>query len=473
MWKLSPTVKWFWQRGLRKASCRKRRYSPMSKYSPVATPDDLGAWLMSLRQDFRASPGPSPGNVRERWTREIYGRIPFALFEKSGPGGAYWRMCQACLPGLTDISDRYSKTWPKRGLMFNGRCWELPTLERPTAEKGSGLWRTPSSSDGEGGVMEMRPGAAGKYKLRDQVQEINHRYWPTPRAQDGPHGPARGSLGDAVRWATPKSTVSGPDYARRNRAGSGGDDLATQCGGTLNPTWVELLMGWPENWTCIGPISHVKYCQWLMGNCHAEKTRINEVLRVLRCGHAAEEVSRTVGRPVCIREATVLLADVCQHANRPDQARVFMACAEIFETEVRGLRVQSGIAGSPRRPEYQEQRSGEHSDTMQTLSRLLAHYGPEAWKDGSWENGIPRIESGVASRVDRLKALGNGQVPAMVERVWQLMTERIRCPSCWSPRGGSKRNCLSVWRCRRCKLRVTTGDERKRNEKYCCHPGRA
>ena len=28
-------------------------------------------------------------------------------------------------------------------------------------------WRTPSSSDGEGGVMEMREGCAGKYKLRD------------------------------------------------------------------------------------------------------------------------------------------------------------------------------------------------------------------------------------------------------------------------------------------------------------------
>ena len=50
-------------------------------------------------------------------------------------------------------------------------------------------------------------------------------------------------------WPTPKSSPSGPDYARRNREGSGGDDLATQIGGQLNPMWVEWLMGFPLGWT--------------------------------------------------------------------------------------------------------------------------------------------------------------------------------------------------------------------------------
>lgn len=35
------------------------------------------------------------------------------------------------------------------------------------------VWRTPSSSDGEGGVMEMREGCAGKYKLRDHAANGN------------------------------------------------------------------------------------------------------------------------------------------------------------------------------------------------------------------------------------------------------------------------------------------------------------
>jgi len=84
-------------------------------------------------------------------------------------------------------------------------------------------------------------------------------------------------------WPTPKSSASGPDYARMDREGSGGDDLATAvarkflptptlscatggqtsrggerkgepllagiAGGPLNPTWVEWLMGFPLGWT--------------------------------------------------------------------------------------------------------------------------------------------------------------------------------------------------------------------------------
>jgi hypothetical protein len=88
-------------------------------------------------------------------------------------------------------------------------------------------------------------------------------------------------------WPTPKSEPSGPDYARANREGSCGDDLATavarllptpsardwksgkaspetmaknamplnemiettSAGGSLNPTFVEYLMGYPLGWT--------------------------------------------------------------------------------------------------------------------------------------------------------------------------------------------------------------------------------
>ena len=69
-----------------------------------------------------------------------------------------------------------------------------------------GSWRTPSSSDGEGGVMEMREGCAGKYKLRDHV---NH-------------------------------------------------NISLQSKAKLNPRWVETLMGLPIGWTmpsCTRPVT--------------------------------------------------------------------------------------------------------------------------------------------------------------------------------------------------------------------------
>jgi DNA (cytosine-5)-methyltransferase 1 len=41
----------------------------------------------------------------------------------------------------------------------------------------------------------------------------------------------------------------------------------------------------------------------------------------------------------------------------------------------------------------------------------------------STEPNVGRVAHGVASRVDRLKALGNGQVPRVVETAWEILTE--------------------------------------------------
>jgi hypothetical protein len=47
--------------------------------------------------------------------------------------------------------------------------------------------------------------------------------------------------------------------------------------------------------------------------------------------------------------------------------------------------------------------------------------GTEPWGP-DWEDGIMRVADGVVARVDRLRALGNGQVPLCAARAWQLLT---------------------------------------------------
>ena len=42
------------------------------------------------------------------------------------------------------------------------------------------------------------------------------------------------------------------------------------------------------------------------------------------------------------------------------------------------------------------------------------------WAEG-WEDGVPRVGKGVANRVSRLKAIGNGQVPLSAATAWQIL----------------------------------------------------
>jgi len=56
-----------------------------------------------------------------------------------------------------------------------------------------------------------------------------------------------------------------------------------------------------------------------------------------------------------------------------------------------------------------------------TISNAQKHETPE--RGGWWatESGVVRMAYGVASRVDRIKALGNGQVPAVAAMAWRIL----------------------------------------------------
>lgn len=98
-------------------------------------------------------------------------------------------------------------------------------------------------------------------------RQTQHGAWPSPRASDGERG-GRGDLLAAVRtgkssrrrdWPTPMATDhKGAAPLERLRDGKPrphcDDDLPTRVKrtdgtGSLNPTWVEWLMGFPPGWT--------------------------------------------------------------------------------------------------------------------------------------------------------------------------------------------------------------------------------
>jgi hypothetical protein len=65
------------------------------------------------------------------------------------------------------------------------------------------------------------------------------------------------------------------------------------------------------------------------------------------------------------------------------------------------------------RRELEEQLANEHPDVMRVMSCYTPPPCQTCWSDGSWEDGVPRVSTGVPDRANKLKALGNGLV-------WQI-----------------------------------------------------
>ena len=55
------------------------------------------------------------------------------------------------------------------------------------------------------------------------------------------------------------------------------------------------------------------------------------------------------------------------------------------------------------------------------------HDDPAEQKEG--ESHVDRVVDGVANRVDRLKAIGNGQVPQCAALAWRILSEDLTCPA--------------------------------------------
>lgn len=412
-------------------SCPDSRSGMMSRPSTGSRGEDGS---MSSQADSHARTSAQPGKAQESTVRDPECGFTWqGSFARYDPDSSSWRTPQCSLLEGLDV---YSETWPRWGMMRNGGCWELTTLAPRTSATESGLLPTPLASIATHGGPNQRD-SSGRPGLQMAAMK-----WPTPLSGEGSGGGNAGyalaaingekrksgatrslKLRDAV-LAFPTPTVCG-NYNKKGASAKSGDGLATQAGGALNPDWVEGLMGWPMNWTCVKPMSELDFASWEMGFMDENEGSYESAMRMLRKVFDQEAVWGATGRPDSLRETALLLAELCEHANRPDQARLFMACAEAPQGGVRGMRGISVAASTPCGPEKGKQRAGEYSDALPALSQLLARYGKKAWEDGSWENAIPRVTKSVASRMDRLKAIGNGQVPLCATLAWSVLSKRL------------------------------------------------
>ena len=169
-----------------------------------------------------------------------YGPSTPELLASYDPATSSWKTSQLCLGG--DLAE-FSETWPRSGLMRNGIAYRLPPLVPLTAATESGSWPTPDAmvaNDGE----DLDNWMARRARVKAQKKNGNGfgmplaiaaRMWPTPTSRDWKDGsaqactnvPINGLLGRAVHM----------DGMNAN--------------GSLNPAWVEFLMGFETGWTAL------------------------------------------------------------------------------------------------------------------------------------------------------------------------------------------------------------------------------
>ena len=172
----------------------------------------------------------------------------------------------------------------------------------------------------------------------------------------------------------------------------------------------------------------------------ATKKRTEEVLRGLRNRFSTEGVQWKTRGLVGLSSQEVLFSYLCKHTTEAtDEAWLQLSSAEASRKAMRSMRTRKESPGSSCRPGQNEQQQGEHPDSMQALSRLLAYDARKAWleycgKDASivlsewgpgWEADIDRVANGIPSRVDRLRCLGNAIVPQVAEVVAKMALDRL------------------------------------------------
>jgi DNA (cytosine-5)-methyltransferase 1 len=165
---------------------------------------------------------------------------------------------------------------------------------------------------------------------------------------------------------------------------------------------------------------------WLYRHCgrglsYAESLRRTEVLRKLWTTNVSEALWSAVGGLGRMEEAEVLFAFVCEYEKNPNETRLLLESEKALEAFVRGVWRKQETYRSPYRPEQGEQRTLEHPNTLQMVSRLSSFDIETPWNIKDWEDGISRVSKGVKNRVDRLKSLGNAIVPQVAYQIFKTI----------------------------------------------------
>ena len=370
-----------------------------------------------------------------------------ASFTKFDPDSCSWKTHQCSLLGDLEL---FSETWPQWGLMRDGECWEQRMLEQTIRGTEFGLSEklpTPCASDYRDKPTSKSWKAKGATNYSLANPEIQAKWptslasdwkprgpnskqqglaekvkWPTPDANCGMRGTqenwtpkrksghqAQYSINQAVRdretWHTPQASdcrdrgnISNPLIQRRAEKGKqlNLSMVAHPNSGKLNPDWVEWLMNWPIKWSDLNGFDKTEYKRWQ----ETSATPIQESVQ-MRTVWWDRDPSQT------------------SHRSQHEQQQEKQHCDSLHQVS-RIASCESTLEGSHEGQDLPILRESVHIQTSQR----------ENLQSGVWEQTcmdeteiVPRVGGTGIATVDRLKAIGNGQVPLCAATAWNILSQ--------------------------------------------------
>lgn len=184
--------------------------------------------LTSSAAGSPASLGVLPGSREAQKMTVTSGRSWLPLLQTYGLDGSLGKMCEALLTSLWASSAAFL-TWKASDTAPSHLLFQLaPSMPRTDATE-SGLWPTAQAWDGKRGPR--KPDGKRGMALSDLAAP---QMWPTPTTRDYKGGRKPETLAESGRGKT--NSLNDAVTVRDQH-------------GSLNPTWVEWLMGFPEGWT--------------------------------------------------------------------------------------------------------------------------------------------------------------------------------------------------------------------------------
>lgn len=153
------------------------------------------------------------------------------------------------------------------------------------------------------------------------------------------------------------------------------------------------------------------------GLSYEESKRAIKVLRNMWQRDEAKEIWQSIRRFNRIQQAEILFSIVCEYKKISGLLWEQLESEKAPKGTMRNLWFKLYAGSAPQGQEQGYQQEGEYTDAMCELP----------FKVASWEDGIPRVASGIKNRVDRLKCLGNAVVPQQVYPILKAIAEIERC----------------------------------------------